>query len=398
MEKKRLLLIMAAAFVIRLIFVLTLKNQFYFDDEFEYHRMIANFLGGNGLIVSRAWLAFRPPLFPLAASIFYAAGLDLIGIRLFKVIVSTATVGFIYGLARRLFSVRVAGWSGLAAAVYPFFIFYNGFLLTETLFVFLVVSSIWAAERSLDEPGIRPAVAVGVSLGLAGLCRPTMELFVPILFVVMFLSGSGRDGARPSANAGMTVRKMLVIGVAFVVTLSPWVIRNYRLFHAFIPGTTMGGRVFWEGNNPYSEGGPSSYFPYEDDSIREPERYAILYGKTREVIRDDPGRFVWLLGHKFMRFWNLVPNASGFAKPLYRWVSVLSFGILMPFFLLGFWWTLADRRVWMIHALIVFFTAFHMVFLASIRYRVPIEPFYIILAVYGITRFGDKIRETLTPL
>ncbi|HOL22878.1 MAG TPA: hypothetical protein PLQ41_08530, partial [bacterium] len=95
--------------------------------------------------------------------------------------------------------------------------------------------------------------------------------------------------------------------------------------------------------------------------------------------------------NKFKRFWNVIPNASEFTKPIYRIVSVFSFGIMLPFFILGFFITLKNKKMWFIHSLIILFTVFHIIFLSSIRYRVPIEPFYIIIAVYGFFWLKDRV-------
>jgi len=77
---------------------------------------------------------------------------------------------------------------------------------------------------------------------------------------------------------------MSFILLFFVLTLSPWIIRNYRVFGKFIPGTTMGGRVFWEGNNPYSEGGPCRYFPEEIEKMPEAERDSMLWNLQNHYI------------------------------------------------------------------------------------------------------------------
>jgi len=379
-QRKKVLILFFIALFIRIAFVLTLKNRFYFDDEFEYYRIAQNFLSCSGFIAGEGMKGFRPPLYPLFLSIFYLLRFNLFGIRIVQCIISAITVVFIYLTGKKLFSERTGLWSGIIASVYPFFIFYNGFLLTETLFIFLTVITIYSfltlSERTTS------SIRAGISLAMAGLCRPTMQLYLPVSLIHI---------ACNKEQWKLKIKKMSLILLFFVLTLSPWVIRNYRVFGKFIPGTTMGGRVFWEGNNPYSEGGPCRYFPEEIEKMPEAERDSAYYKKTVEIIRENPYRFLWLLQNKFKRFWNVVPNALEFTKPLYRMISVMSFGMMLPFFVLGFILTLQYKQALYIHSLIVLFTTFHILFLASIRYRVPIEPFYIILAVYGFFWLSDRV-------
>jgi 4-amino-4-deoxy-L-arabinose transferase-like glycosyltransferase len=381
-DRKIFLALFFLSFLVRLAFVLTLENRFYFGDEFEYYRMVENFLSGRGLIAGEHIKGFRPPLYPLMLSLLYFLKFNLPAIRVVHCIISAFTVCFIFMTGRKIFNYKIGLWAGIIASIYPFFIFYNGFLLTETFFIFLTVVTIYSFV-ALSEKNSSP-IKTGVFLGLTGLCRPTMQMYLPISFLHIIVE-----------KAGLYIRlkKMFLITAFFVATISPWVIRNYIVFNKFVPGTTMGGWVFWEGNNPYSDGGPCHYFPEKIGQVEEIERDKILFRKTFEVINRNPKRFIWLLQNKFKRFWNVVPNAAEFTRPLYRIISVMSFGLMLPFFILGFFLSVRNRKAQYMHSLIIFFTIFHMLFLASIRYRVPLEPFYIILAVYGFFWLVEKLQE-----
>jgi 4-amino-4-deoxy-L-arabinose transferase-like glycosyltransferase len=369
--KRKILILFFSAFLIRFAFILTLKNQFYFDDEYEYFKMVQNFLSGKGLILSENLKAFRPPLYPFILSILYSLKFNLLGIRIFQAILSSLTVVFIYLLGKEVFDEKTGFFSSLISAFYPFFIFYTGFLLTETLFVFFIVLTFFYLVKIVGE-NRNLSLKAGILMGLSALTRPNIQLFFPVsIFHILFLKDKWK--------------KILLFSAGFCIVLMPWIIRNYRIFHKFIPGTTMGGWVFWEGNNPYSEGGPCSYFPEGILEIEEIQRDKILYKMTFKVIKENPKRFLFLMKNKFKRFWNIVPNATEFErKILYRFISVFSFGIMMPFFIIGFFISIKNKKALFFHTLIIFFTIFHMFFLASIRYRLPIEPFYIILSVHAL--------------
>lgn len=377
--KRKIFLILIFGFLIRFAFILTLKNQLYFDDEYEYLKIVDNFLSGKGFIISENLKSFRPPLYPLLLSLFKVLHFNLFFLRFFQVLISTFTVYLIYLISEEVFGEKVAILSSLISTFWPFFIFYNGFLLTETFFVFLVVLTLFYAVKLVDKDG-KNSFKAGITMGFAGLTRPTIQIFLP---VVLLLILSFKESLK------IKFKKILFLSIGFSLVLSPWIIRNYKIFHKFIPGTTMGGWVFWEGNNPMSDGGPCRHFPEGILEIEETERDRLLYKMAIEKIKENPERFLWLLKNKFIRFWNIVPNAPEFKRLRYKLISIFSFGFLMPFFIIGFIFSIKIKKAQFFHSIIILFTIFHMIFLSSIRYRFPIEPFYIILSSFGILSLAN---------
>jgi len=372
------------AFIIRIIFVFSLKTKFYFDDEYEYWKIVNNFITGKGLIVSETLKAYRPPLYPLFLVLFAKLNTGITGIRIVQALLSSVSCIFIYFLARKVFNEKIAIFSLAISSVYPFFIFYSGFLLTETLFIFLVICCIYAFIK-LAESRVSPVYGFipGIFAGLAGLCRPTMELFFPFCLLFIILS---------KASCVVKFKKIVFAMAGFIIILTPWIIRNFIVLGSFVPGTTMGGAVFWEGNNPYSDGGPCRYFPEGVWQIEESKRDQVFYKLTIDCIKQNPKRFAWLLWNKFIRFWNVVPNASEYTKTIYRIISVFSFGLMLPFFVLGIFVSPRNLNTLFLTGMIVFFTVFHMIFLASIRYRVAIEPFVIMFASSGFLWIFNQLH------
>ncbi|MCM8789322.1 MAG: hypothetical protein NC907_05995, partial [Candidatus Omnitrophica bacterium] len=126
--------------------------------------------------------------------------------------------------------------------------------------------------------------------------------------------------------------------------------------------------------------------------IDEAQRDGVFYRLTFECIKKDPQRFIRLVGKKFFRFWNVVPNAAEYSGNFYRFISVASFGLLLPFFALGIIVVPYNAGNVFLIGIIILFTIFHMLFLASIRYRVAIEPFVIILACYGFLWLMEQLK------
>jgi hypothetical protein len=65
-----------------------------------------------------------------------------------------------------------------------------------------------------------------------------------------------------------------------------------------------------------------------------------------------------------------------------------------PLAILSVW---LNRRKWLelfpIFALIAYYTLIHIVVISSLRYRLPVEPFFLILGADCLSRFYDYIAE-----
>ena len=230
-------------------------------------------------------------------------------------------------------------------------------------------------------------IITGVLFGITVLCRPSLMAFILILSMSLFI---------PTLWSEWENRfKIVGIVIAFaILTISPWSIRNFYHFKKFVPLTTITGAGFWDGNNLHSSGGPSGYWPKEVQALSEVEGDRYLTKATLKVIKDNPLRFLKLMGIKFIRFWNILPNYEGFSSPLYKLVSLFSY---IPIIITAIWGMFLTRGIWKkflaFYILFFSFTFVHMLFVGSIRYRIPLMPFLIIFSAYGISQIYRKMKR-----
>jgi len=93
--------------------------------------------------------------------------------------------------------------------------------------------------------------------------------------------------------------------------MSPWLIRNYALFHRFIPVRSGFGLELYIGNNGYSARWVnSSLHPnHSDAELAEYEHMGeIAYmdhklAQAKQYIRDHPGWFAWMTGRRILYMW-----------------------------------------------------------------------------------------------
>jgi hypothetical protein len=76
---------------------------------------------------------------------------------------------------------------------------------------------------------------------MAVLIRNEVLLFPLFLFVYLVFT------SKNSSERAKAVLRMAVLGLGTVIVMSPWIIRNYRLVHKFVPGATVAGVAAQEG-------------------------------------------------------------------------------------------------------------------------------------------------------
>lgn len=353
---------------VRLFYLLFVHSLPIFPDEQRFLHAAANFASHFG--VESGKMAHDMPLTAIAGGLVMLAGGDLTAIRVAQCVVSAFLVLPVCAVARRLFDSTASVWlAGLATAFYPFFIFYSALYMTETWFL-LFTTCAFAAALAPRPRGL----ALGGALGLAHLTRPTLLWFLPVLAAWEMLV--------------RRVRPRVILGAAlvFCLLLAPWVVRNHAVFGVFMATNTGGGQSLWEANNPWNPHGgvPPPGTPYLDvvpEGLGELERDQYMKRLALDFIAEDPARFARLAVSKFVRFWNLWPNAEGFGRGVYMLASLLSFGPVLVLSLASLY-VLRDRwrELGLIWLFVGYYTALHMVALASIRYRLPLEPLLIACA------------------
>ena len=208
---------------------------------------------------------FRPPLYPvcMAALLKLGGGLGLV--RLGQILLSTASVLLAWRIARRLFDQRAAAIAAAVVAFDPVLVMFTLHIWSETLFVFLLMAAL--DLLTLDNSLRRwwPCLAAGLLLGIAGLTRPVILTFVPLLLPWMIWQLRRATPPGPSAKAAKQARpqnrawpeaslhgglRFLVLAAACALAILPWTLRNARVTGAFILVDTNGPFNFLVGSQP----------------------------------------------------------------------------------------------------------------------------------------------------
>jgi len=403
-----LLFIFLVALILRLGFISTRDDALTWPDERDYDAIARSLLNEGRIEEADGRRASRAPGYPLFLAGLYSLGFDDPRFVFAAQAALGALTCVLIALLGREFSRGAGVLAGFISAGYPFFVYFTGLLLSETLFTlglvgfFLGLQRLNAESSAPEWKRLGSAAALGCLAGILIHIRSAF-LLCPV-WILPFLLVRFRPRARVLCRWTVMV---FIAGLA----LSPWVWRNYRLFGRFVPTTLQMGESLYEANSPFADGGPAmDRIPWEkvgggrflarageDESERlrrEYERDRFFRGEAWRFIRQNPERFARLAVTKLKRFWNVVPNYEPYRAMPYMLISLVGYTPVMILAVAGL---IAERRrpgsIAYILSPVLYFTGLHMLFVGSIRYRVPTMPFVILLSGSGGVWLWGRLRR-----
>jgi 4-amino-4-deoxy-L-arabinose transferase-like glycosyltransferase len=389
------IVLLAAALCARLAFAFILPQRLMWPDPVELEA-VARLLYEKG---TYGLQTLRPPGYPtFIAGVYHLFGPNLITLRLVEAALATVSVGLIGALGVRLFGRR-AGLLGMAiAALHPMLAFLPSTTYSESTSVLLFVSILTLAYSATERGGAWRWALVGVLLGLLALVRPNAIALLPGL-------GLG-FGILLHRRRRAWLVPVLVTGLAFGLTVLPWIVRNHRVHQRWYYVSTGGGRQVWLGNNPNATCVTTDPLIIDDvtkadldrlPTIFDDDRY--LYGKAMEFIRSHPGRAAQLYLVKLGNIFALFPETM--TGTYVNWASRLTQGIASIVIFVGC--LLALRRwksvpeMWpLVGATLTFVFATALAF-SSVRYRMLVEPCLILIAGVGWSRHWPEPARGPAP-
>ena len=389
------------SFLIRAAFALSQPEDFTLTgDPKAYDNIAVNLLSGRGFLCDYTkYKASYAPLYPMFIAFSYLLfGRSLFYIRLLQCLLSALVSALIYLAGREAFDELTGRAAALLSAFYPFLIYYNAYEFTENLYIFLYMLALYVFLKGLYEGRTYHFILSGVLLGYASLTRPVISAFLPFLLFSALLYGFRRKNARLAAK---DITKFILTSLFMAAILIPWGLRNYIELGKFVTFTTEGGRAFYAGNNPMNKtGGAYRYIDYIEPErimkggLSEIEESAALKKEGIRFIVDNKTAFIRLSVKKALYLWKVFPaERSGFSGIKFKMVSLLSYGLLLPFFIAGLLYSLPKiEKTFVLSSFLVYNTLFCMVFFSSMRFRDTLAPIMLIYAAYGMKRFFEKLN------
>jgi len=351
-----------------------------------------------------------------------------------EVVLGTLLVVAVYLLGRAWFGPKAGLLAGIVAAFDPTLVAYSHYLWSETLCALLVAAALLGvvlaaregsrAEAEEDgssvarDPSVSrrsfvtsvvqsraAALCAGIAFGLAVLTR---EVALPVAVVC---AGWLVWRAAPGARRGALGSAAILLASTLLV-IAPWTWRNYRVFHRFVPISTIGWIALGEGNTL----DPTDWFgkPYPVAAMRaevaqgkdEIERNEIAREYTLRILRAEPLSFVFkklvrntaiYLSPESNLLLKLREGRYGDVAPAWNRrievATVLAFVGIFAFACLGIAGDPDRRSRALTLAICAVILALHVISFAASRYRVPWMPILIVYAGAAVADLPGSLRR-----
>ncbi len=210
------------------------------SDFLQYNKGAISLINGMGYRIYGHISAYEPVGYSLFLALIYSIfGSIFLVAKIANVILSCTCLIFIYLIAKKSFNIKTAYVCALIYGILPLEIIYTSVISTEIIFTTLYVMLLYLI---LKRDSIKyNNIILGILLGILTLIKPYMMIFQSVIFLFDVISL--RSFKKPAVNF------IIITGILFI-TISPWTIRNYIVFHKFIPVSTNGGYNLYVNNNP----------------------------------------------------------------------------------------------------------------------------------------------------
>src|ERR1700685_994997 len=238
----------------------------------------------------------------------------------------------IYFTGRLIDGIRLAAGAAWLWAIFP-----NAILLpVESMWdasvsALLAATILWATLALAESQRLRDWCAYGLLWGIALMFNATLAALFP--FLAGWLVYRARQEWRRS------VRNAAAAVAIIILCCVPWTVRNYRVFHQFVPLRSVLGLQLWLGNNDQTQDiFRGDLHPIYNAAER--EKYislgeiAYMQQKKREAIAymfSHPAREIHLVLYRAISIWSggtPYPLVDFIGTPSLRFRTVLAFNIV----------------------------------------------------------------------
>lgn len=373
-EKYRVAALLLAAFAIRAVYAWFTKLPPW-NDAAEWD--LARLAILHGQPYTAPWTPLYPALLALASKVF---GEGYFLLYCLNSLLSALACLFTYLAAKEVFGKKTAALALVAAVFYVDTVWYSSVLLAENLGIMMAAFLTWRFVKDGS-----PA-ANGFLFGLTCLTKGLFLALLPGFLIWIYL----RD-----RRSGWLKKAAIFTGMT-LLTLSPWTIRNVRLYKAPVLLEPHWASAVFVGHNPYATGGCDYYFVdteygkfYTDPSLSLVQKNKIFLQKSIEFVKENPlaeFKLTLLRASKHLTF------ATSFvfyrepypARKLMFVLSLLQHMVLFPLCALGMAFSFRDRNAFGFSMIVAILAgAFVTIFSANTRMRLPLVPAMLTLAAHG---------------
>ena len=411
-EKNLIIFLILFSFIIR-IPVLFLYGDTNLEQAYEWRFLVENLIVHKKLVyqtfgdflLPNLWM---PPLYAYYLYIFSFLGLEeqyYIKLILFsQVFLASIFVFLFYKISKNFFSKKISFFGSILFSFFPLHIYASSQLSSITLQIFLYMNFFYFFFKLRKENKFLTFIIFSITSGLILLLRNEFQAIFALSIIYLFYFYK------------IPIKKILLIVLISLITISPYLIRNYLIFEKITLVETFGYNL-WKGSHPYAiknslvEGAEifDEYVP--ENTAKEVNGFIVLDNVEKDKfyrfnfndffldqainnIKKEPVEYIILSIKKFFSFIFIDINstAPNYYNP-FHYIPVLLIGITSLFGII-----VSNKKSHEINYLILIFFIFVLIFsTVSIlpRYKLIILPMQIIFTNIFIEYINKKFfRKT----
>jgi len=369
------------AAITRIAAATAIGGEFHFADEAIYADAARALSHGQGFAAEYR----KAPAYPVfLALLAFGLPVNLLVLRIGQAAVAALGVLAVAGLARRMFGSGAGIAAGLVYALDPLMVIASGLLYPEAIAAVLMPVAVLLALEGVERDSLGRSAAAGGLLGLLALLRPVALVVAPVVAVWMVLAAPKRGRRLQHAGA---------LCLACALVLAPWAVRNLAVRGQALPA--MAG---------------THTAPLDRQEVA---REGVLRPLARWIAAEPAGALA-RSGRQFLQFWEFAPTRLAtddpvrrellhqrdrrlavqplFSRGLRDTASMIATGLELALAVVGLAAVGRDRwRRALLPVLVTLsFAAGYSLFVAKLRYRIPVMPLVFVFTGAGIAAVYRK--------
>ena len=414
-KKNRTIILLAVfillGFILRMFYLAEIKRIPFFDHPVADARIYFDRAMEirDGKVFPEDVSFHSSPLYPYYIALTYSLTGSLAGPRIIQMLTGILNIAVIFLITRILFGTVPGLIAAFFMSVYPIFIYFEGDLMMIPLVLFTLNLSCLMFVLYQVHRQKRYIALGGFFLALTAMGKPDTIMLAPFLACFVFFT---------EKNLKEKIRRVALLTLCVCLTLLPLVVTNYMVEKRFVLLTSNGGVNFYIGNHKGADGLFSLpeksglwdhrlYLSSKESAEREmgkrltsSEVSKFWFKKGMRFIVTDFGEFLQLLGKKTLLMINRFEVSNHHSFYFFKKFSnILKINPLqLSFFVLfgavGLILSFRNRKNFILlygYSAILFL--FTVIFFVTSRYRLPVVPFIIIFASFGIYESYICVRK-----
>ena len=341
----------------------------------------------DGFLLPNLWM---PPLYAYYLYVFSFFNLEnqsfVLLILFSQILLASVSVSIFYKINKLFFSQKISFYSSFIFSIFPIYLYSCSQISSVSLTIFLAMFFYYYFFKITSNSKFIYIFWFSITAGLLILVRREFIAIIVLSSLYLFFYYK------------IPFKKIFLIILISLITISPYLVRNYLIFERIIIHSGFGYNL-WQGNNPYSniEGISALDESLRDqiDKIPRDKFYKInedklFLNEAVKNIKNDPKKYLILYFKKALSYFFIDLNSTrpNYYNPLHYFpIILLGITTSMGVFL-------SNKKSYHFNylILILFFYIFTFSFFAiQPRYKLFIIPLQIILSNIFIDRALKKI-------